>query len=532
MGNIVTLDLRNATLRALTVKDGLIQYVGTEEMARKLCDENTEVIDFGDNYIYPGFMDAHCHGSLAGPRLAYLANLQVGNNYEDYFAIMKDFMAKNPDNESYLGAGWMVFGSEPNAAMLDEICPDKPMVLNSSDGHTIWVNTLAMKKFGIDKEFAKKWGPGMVHVYEDGTPTGYVSEAPGMAIMQQAMEFTKEELKAALLKWQDFALSLGFTGYYEAGANEKLLNLYDELDKEGKWKLRTYCGYIMNELSDDYIADVHKAKEMAEKYNSEHLKVIGVKLFMDGVLEAKTAWLLEDYENDPGNTGVKRFCDHDRVVELYKECAKLGLNVHQHCIGDGAVHFALDCMEEAQTETGNMDMRNCIAHLQMVSPEDVKRLTELNCIAVVAPLWMFRDDNGFYQNTVNLIGDKRTFYCYPMNSFVRNYGSLAFHSDYPVSQSVSVPNSVYMACKRANPHLGAYYQWNPDECITREYALAGLTMGPAYSFKQEEHLGSLMIGYVANMAVFDSDFLNDDLEKVADSKVVATIVDGEVVYRA
>ncbi|MDO4467791.1 MAG: amidohydrolase family protein [Bacillota bacterium] len=206
--------------------------------------------------------------------------------------------------------------------------------------------------------------------------------------------------------------------------------------------------------------------------------------------------------------------------------------MHQHTIEDGAVHFALDCMEKVQIETANMDMRNALAHLQMVSKEDIERLTGLNAIAVVAPLWMCRDDLGVYKQSVQFIGDKRTFYSYPMESFIRQKGILAFHSDYPVSTAISVPRSIYMACKRSDPHREVYYQWNPDECISRYNALQGMTQGPAYSVKQEAHLGSLFIGFVANLAVFDKDFLYDDLEEVADSKIIATIIDGEVVFEA
>lgn len=389
-----------------------------------------------------------------------------------------------------------------------------------------------MEKYGIDKASVEKWGTAVIRVNPDGTPTGYISEGPVNEITGKMNTLSLEENKTAMLKWQEFALSLGFTAYYEAGANEYTLQVITELIKEGKWKLRVYAGWYVDENSPDYVEKVHEAKAMADKYNCEYLQIIGIKIFMDGVIEAHTAWTLEPYDDMPESTGLQRINDLDRVVEMYVEANKFGFNVHQHTIGDGAVHFALDCIEKAQVITGNMDMRNALAHLQMVSPEDVKRLCSLNAIAVVAPLWMYRDEVGIYNTTVKFIGDKRTFYCYPLQSFLRHNGILAFHSDYPVSTAVSVPHSIYMACKRSDPHRDVYHQWNPDEVVSRMDAISGMTAGAAYSVKQEDNLGSLMIGYVANMAVFDKDFVHDELEAIADAKVVATIIDGNVEYRA
>jgi len=531
LGNIVTLDARYPILSALTVKDGLVQYVGSEEMARKLCDEHTIVMDYGDNYIYPGIVEAHCHGSLAGPRLAYFADLTAGESMQEYVDIVKAFMDANPDFDAYYGAGWTEKDGQPTAEMLDAICPDKPIALNSFDGHSYWFNTKGMETYGINAEAIEKWGTDIIRVNEDGTPTGYISEGPTTSITAQINIMDTEKMKYAYLKWQEFAFSLGMTACYEAGVMESFLETITELIQEGKWKLRVYAGWYIDEGAEDYVAEVRKAKEMADKYNCEYLQVIGVKIFMDGVVEAHTAWMIDDYTDREGYNGVKRFMDHDRTVELYKECAKLGLNVHQHTVGDGAVQFALDCMEEAQIETGKMNMLNALAHLQSVSTEDIKRLPALNAIAVVAPLWMGRAPESFYKQSVEYIGDKRTFYGYPLNSFLKHSGILAFHSDFPVSSSISFPDTIYMACRRTNPNKDVYYQWNPDECITREDAIAGLTTGPAYSVGQERHLGTLRIGYVANMSIYDKNFLSDDLEEVTKAKTVATIIDGDEVYR-
>ena len=531
LGNVITLDPRNPVMKAVTVKDGLVQYVGSERMARKLCDENTEVMDYGDNYIYPGFIEAHCHGAMAGPRLAFYAALNDGQTMDEYVEILKKYIDEHPDNNFYYGAGWAEKDKEPTAAMLDAICTDKPIALNSVDGHSLWFNTKGMEVFGINEEAVKTWGTDIIRVNEDGTPTGYISEGPVISILTKMGKMSDEDLKKAFLVWQDFALSQGITAYYEAGVTDHYLEIIDQLIKEGKVKLRIFAGYMLNERDEDYVVGVEKAKAAALKYNNEHMKIIGVKIFMDGVVEAHTAWMDEEYTDRPGYFGVKRFCDLDRVVELYKAANCAGLNVHQHTIGDGAVRFALDCMEEAQTQMGKMDNRNALCHLQVVRKEDVKRLCELNAIAVVAPLWMARAD-GYYEQSVKYIGEKRTFYGYPLKSFTDNSGIYAFHTDFPVSPEMSIPRSIFMACQRNQPDSEEFYQWNANECISREDAIKGLTAGPAYSVKAEDHLGALMIGYAANMCVYDTDFIHADIEDVPKGKLLATIIDGDVAYEA
>lgn len=530
LGNIITLDPRNPVLKALTVKDGVIQYAGSVEIARQLCDEHTIVQDYGSNYIYPGFIEAHCHGSVAGVRMAYFADLTSGRSTDDYLDIVRKYVAEHPDNSFYYGAGWAERDKEPNARMLDEICADKPIALNSVDGHSIWFNTKGMEQFGITKEAADKWGHDIIRVDENGTPTGYISEGPTIAITSKMSDLEAEAYKKSLLVWQEFAVANGITAYYEAGATEKLLRYYSELIAEGKWKLRVYTGILLDEHAEDYIAEVRRAKELADKYNCEYLQVIGVKIFMDGVVEAHTAWLEEPYTDKPQYYGVKRFCDFDRVVELYKEAEKLGLNVHQHTIGDGAVKFALDCIEKAQVETGNMTMRNALCHLQVMRKQDIKRLCDLNAVAVVAPLWMARAE-VYYEQSVAYIGEKRTFYSYPLASFIKNNGIIAFHTDYPITTAMSFPRSICMACERKEPGSEDFYQWNANECITREEAIYAITAGPAYSVKQENHLGSLRVGYAANMCVYDTNFLKDEIDKIADATLLATIIDGEEVYK-
>ena len=160
-------------------------------------------------------------------------------------------------------------------------------------------------------------------------------------------------------------------------------------------------------------------------------------------------------------------------------------------------------------------------------------MASTNSIPAVPPLWTAKDP-GVYEQEVSYVGQELADKAYPIKSFFDAGANVVFHSDYPVSPAMGVPNSIYMAADRSLSNVadGKDTQRNIAEGITREQALRAMTINVAYQFHQENRMGSIEFGKLANMTVFDCDFLHDDLGKVAKAKVVATIVDGEEVYKA
>ena len=192
--------------------------------------------------------------------------------------------------------------------------------------------------------------------------------------------------------------------------------------------------------------------------------MVGVKAFLDGVIELHTGWQLEDYADEPGCRGLERFNDHDKMVELIAAADAEGLSVHVHSMGDGATHFMLGCIEDAQELTGDKDQQNVLAHLNFVTDEDIRRMAETR----------------------------------------------------------SQPEA----------HGKPAAQLGSEQAITREQSLRAMTINVACAWHQEHRIGSIEFGKLANMTVYDYDFLHDDIEKVARANLVATIVDGEEVYKA
>lgn len=537
LGNIITMDPKRPSAGAALVKDGVFTYIGDAENVKKLADPDAEVLDYGENFIYPGFIDGHAHGCFAGYRAIGQANLaQVGlsPDYAKYREIIKEFIAKNPQREIYLAAGWIPNEEPVTKAYLDEICPDKPLIMNTGDAHSCLLNTKALEWAGIDAAFAKKHGPAIVHVDGNGEPDGYVCEGPAFKIIHD-VPVTVEDAKNYILAWQDFAFANGLTATAFAGDDLRFpeAEAYHELEKEGKLKLRTYANEIIPDNPEDPKGEIARVAEDRAKYSGEYYRIIGAKVLLDGVTEARTSWLIDDYVDEPGYHGVERFNDHDKMVELITAADAEGLSVHAHSVGDGATHFMLDCIEDAEKITGDMDQRNILAHLQYVAEEDIRRMAETGTIPAVPPLWTAKLP-GNYEIEVASAGQKLADNSYPIKSFFDAGANVVFHSDYPVSPMIDIKLSIYMAEKRAAPQslMSGDTSRNLKEAITREQSMKALTVNVARQFRQEHRMGSVEFGKLANMAVYDTDFLHDDIEKVLQARLIATIVDGKEVYKA
>ena len=513
--------------------------IGDAETAKQLAGPDAKVLDYGENYIYPGFLESHCHSYLAGDRAIGQANLaQVGlTDYAKYREIIKDYIKKNPQRTFYMAAGWVENDEYVTKAYLDEICADKILLMQTGGGHSMLLNSKALEWAGIDAAYAKKMGYDLVHVDENGEPDGYICEAPVFALYPK-LPTTLENAKDYLLAWQDIALKNGYTAVGDAGVevtNPIAVKAFYELEQEGKLKLRTYAYLMCPDNPEDPTAEVARIAKDRAMYSGEYFHVVGVKTFLDGVTEAHTGWQNQDYLDQPGYHGNERFNDHDKMVELITAADAEGLSVHVHSEGGGATHFMLGCIEDAEKITGDLDQRNVLAHLHFVTDEDIRRMAATGSVPAVPPLWTPKEES-VYPQEIRYVGKELADQAYPIKSFYDAGANVVFHSDYPVSPAISITDSIYMAEKRAFPkHYGfgdMDTQRNIKEAITREQSLQALTINVARQFHQEHRLGSIEFGKLANMTVYDCDFLHDDIEKVAEAKIVATIVDGEEAYKA
>lgn len=237
LGNIITMDEHKPTDNAILVDAGKVKYVGSFEVAKELADD-AEVIDYEDNYIYPGFIKTHAHGFDAGNRLEFQADLSNDNSMDEFLNTIRTYIEEHPGRDFYSGAGWDIRDKIPTRQLLDEINDKIPICLTSIDGHSIWLNTPGCEKFGINEEAVKKYGTNLVRVDEEGVPTGYLSEEPAMNINLDN-KASKDDMKVGLLKWQEFAFSQGLTATAEALMDKEVIQPYSEIIEEGEFKLRT-----------------------------------------------------------------------------------------------------------------------------------------------------------------------------------------------------------------------------------------------------------------------------------------------------
>ncbi|MBR1633735.1 MAG: amidohydrolase [Lachnospiraceae bacterium] len=534
LGNVITMDEFKPYAEAIAVADEKIIYVGSRDAAMKLKDDKTRVLDYGKNTVYPGFLEAHCHPGLAGNNMFGRANLTEGKTPEDYLKILKKYVDENQDKPHIVGSGWtddLLY--QLNAKQLDEICPDKPMINQSVSGHMMWINTKAMEAYDINEEAVAQWGTECIHVDENGKPNGLLAEKPAIDLVKRVQP-ELDQAKKELLGFQQYAFSNGYTGVYDAGY--QLLTQHDpraykELDDEGRLKMYSFCGSFVNDNTDTPEEDVERIVKEAKEYNGKHVRVIGAKVFADGVVEGHTAWMLDDYVDKPGYKGVTRFDDHDKMVRLVKAAAAHDMNVHIHSIGDGATRAWIDAIAQAQSETGNFDMRNALAHLQEVTPEDVKRFGEYNVMAVCGIMWAVREP-GFFDQEVAYVGEEKSYRAYPVKSIIDGGGVVANHSDYPVSPTFSAVQAFCLGVLKKLPSQSDDHIRNIDQAISRHEALKTLTSNVAYMWHEEDRMGSISYGKLANFVVMDRDFMHDDFTDIEKAVCLATIVDGDVVYKA
>lgn len=539
IGNIITMDEKTPTAEAVAVKDGVIVAVGNKDFVKKFVSDSAETLHYEGRYVYPGFMENHAHGMLAGQRAIGQANLleiYPRVDYEEYKRIITTFIQKNPNKEVYVAAGWAEDGTPVDHTYLDGIESNKPLIMNTSGGHSCLLNKKAMEKYGIDDAAVTQWGTDRIHVGADGHPNGYVCEEPAIDILKK-IPVTLSEIKDYLLKWQEIAFAQGITATGDAGIDmlsPLAFQAYKELQQSGKLKLRTYAYLVAEDNLSDPAGKALDVANKAKEANGKYFKIIGLKAFIDGVIEAHTAWLLDDYSDKSGYKGVARFNDTEKMKNLIVEAQNHGLSVHVHSEGDQGTQFMLNCIEQAQNITGNRDQRNAISHLHLVADSDIQRFADTNTIAVVPPQWVAAAP-GLIEQEEAFIGQTRSDNTFPIKSFIDKGAKTVFHSDYPISPSIDAPETILMATTRGTSKLGwdkfEQTKRNTKEAITRQQSLEALTTNIAYAWHEENRLGSITAGKIANFTVMDTDFLTCGERELPDAKVMATIVDGDVVFK-
>ncbi|MEF9951979.1 MAG: amidohydrolase family protein [Clostridium sp.] len=529
-GNIYTMEKDSAKVESLAVKDGKIVALGSNADVEALKSENTKVVDLKGKTLLPGFIDGHTHAANS-VEVTHAAKLSDGESLEDYVKITKEYAEKSKDKNVILGAGWivpLVHNDANPKSHLDKISKDKPIILIGEDRHTIWLNSKALEMAGVTKDYKEPQG-GKIGRLPNGEPNGILYETAAWSTLEKLPGFSKEDIKASLEIYDKLALERGVTQinhilmYNQKVVTEALL----ELEKEGKLNVVHYLSYSV--FPHEGVNKMPYIKEVKEKLKGEYVKFLGIKIFNDGVLEGETAQLVEDYTHKPGYKGfsIWKAEDFKNTVKAYD---KEKITLHIHNIGDAATKYTLDAIEEARKENGNKDLRHKITHLQLVKEEDIKRMADLNIIAVPQPNWAYKED-AFYKQAVEITGQKRADAQYPLNSLFKAGITVSSASDFPVTIEWAPLEGIEVGVTRCA--LGDAKKetlLNSNEAASVENMVKSYTINGAYGNYSESTTGSLKVGKDADLVVLDKDIFTIPNHQIATSKVLQTYNNGKEVY--
>jgi len=530
-GKVYTGNSEQPWAQAVAIHAGKIIAVGDESTVFKLRYAGTEVIEAGGRLVLPGFVDCHIHfldGSLSLGRV----NLEGAKDASDIQQRLRDYATKHPGNDWVLGRGWnyAMFGPEalPHKKYLDEVFPDRPVFLEGYDGHTYWANSKALSAAGITNETPDPRNGAIVRDPRTQEATGALKESAQELVARVVPQPSRNEKLAALRAGIKWANQQGLTRVHSAGGDFEQLDLYDELRREGQQTLRFYIAYFLNppNLRPQDLDAIESARK---KYRDDWMDTNAVKMMVDGVVESHTAAMLEPYSDNPSTKG-KLFWDPANYTAAVSELDRRGLQLFTHAIGDYGVRAALDAYEHAEEVNLTRDRRPRIEHIETITAADIPRFGKLGVIASMQPLHSYPDADTLDVWARNA-GPDRASRAWAWKSISSAGGHLAFGSDWPVvtlNPWEGVQTAVTRQTKEGEPDAG----FVPEQRLTVEEAVRGYTFGAAYAGRREKTEGSIERGKLADLIIVSQNIFDIDPHRIAETKVLTTIVGGRVVYQA
>lgn len=530
-GKIYTVNAKQPWAEALAIRAGRIVAVGSEKEIEKYRKASTRVIDAKDHLVLPGFVDTHVHFTDGSFSLDQV-KLDDATTIPEIQKRVKDYAAAHPGQSFIEGFGWMypVFGKEalPDKKYLDEVLPDRPVLLSAYDGHTSWANSKALQMAGITRDTPDPLNGIIVHDPKTGEPTGALKEAAGELVGRLVPTPTREDTRAALLKGIRYANQFGLTRVHSAGGDDRNIDLLDQLRRQGQLTLRFYIAPLLEPptLTQETIA---RLEQLRHTYADDWIDAGTVKFLGDGVIEAHTAGMLEPYADDPSAIGKPNW-SAEEYTRAVTELDRRGFQIFTHAIGDRTIQQTLDGYLAAHKANRTRDSRDRIEHIEDPSAAEIPRFGGEGIIASMQPLHAYPNDDVL-QIWVRNVGPERAQRAWPWHDIAAAGGHLAFGSDWPVvtlNPWPGVQNLLTRQTTEGNPPGG----WNTYECITLEQAIYGYTLDAAYAGRREKTEGSIEPGKAADIIVLSQDLFHTDPHKIGETQVLLTIVGGTVVYES
>ncbi len=538
-GSIYTSDEAQPWAEAMAIKDGVFVYVGDAEGAEAYIGETTDVQKYEDGMITAGLIDAHSHPATVG-MVGWHTNIGVPDTYEELMAALKDFLDTHSIEEypyayfEYFPSD--MFGTEgPHKEWLDEIAPDRPILVRDFSDHASWVNSKFLELTGaFDLDPSDPNLEGFVRD-ENGELTGWIKEfayrallpnmweklnwAPAEEPTEEVMDIVTSDMK-----------SWGVTGVMDAHLEDELqVKSVHDMDLAGKLNMYFNDCVVLNEYEDlDEIMDfIHY---LNDTYATKHVRVDTVKIFYDGTNELGDSALIDGTVDDPDNHGYMIF-DREQTKDVIRRCNESGLDVHFHLVGDLAFRTICDVTEELINEQGPLDIQVEMCHCEYVDEADMTRPAELGIIINWTPHWSggyFGDAAKFY------LGEERYNKMYQFNTMMDSGAIVTFGSDiYSMFEE-----------NRANPYFGMQtamtrvdIEWplddgmrpSEDAKLSLEKLLKGYTINAAIQMRIDDTTGSIETGKDANYNVYDVNLFDVPETEFKDVLPVSVVFEGKVI---
>ncbi len=513
---VYTVDDSFSVAESFAVKDGRFVAVGSgKEIESKYTSD--QVLDLKGKTIYPGFNDAHCHFYGYGMDLMQYADLGGLSTPESIYQ-------KLQERKVQLGEGWILGRgwdqnlwpekSFPDNKRLNELFPETPVYLVRIDGHAAWCNAKALKLAGID---AKTQVEGGDILLENGQPTGVLIDN-AMQLVFNLIPTPTDELKTkALLEAEKNCFSVGLTSVTDCGLPKETILLIDTLQKKGE--LQMQMNVMMDPSNENMDYFLKKGP-----YRTDQLQVSSIKLYADGALGSRGAYLLDDYSDQPGARGLL-MNPESYFDDICRKAYDAGFQVAVHCIGDGANRFILNIYGKFLKDKN--DRRWRIEHAQVIHPDDIALFGKYSVVPSVQATHATSDMLWADER----LGNERIKTAYAYQQLLAQNGWIPNGTDFPI-EDISPLKTFYASVCRKNPEGIPAGGFQMENALTREQALRSITIWAAKAGFEENEKGSIEAGKLADFVVLDTDLMKCQESDILKAKVLETVLRGEVVFKA
>ncbi len=517
---------------ALVVAGDGVVFAGDTEGAHAAAGADAATVDLDGRLLLPGFTDAHTHLVMMGEALGRVG-LTDARTLDDLQARLRSARAAQPGAARVLGRGWLfdsVPGGAPTAAMIDAAVADVPVYLDANDYHSCWVNSAALAELGITRDTPDPLG-GRIGRDAEGEPDGmlYETAAQAHAWAFLAAQTDDADRDAAVERTLAAYAATGVTGAVDMAFDELGLAAFQRAAQRrgGHLPLRVAAHWFVENTGDEAanLAQVARAAELADTVRSPWLRIVGIKLVVDGVIDACTAAMQHPYSNGSNAEPIWPLADITPVV-VAADAA--GLQVALHAIGDLASGIALDALEHASEVNGDRARRHRIEHLEYAAPGTAERMARLGVTASMQPV---HADPAIFDNWAAMLGDERVERAFAWPEYVDAGALLAFSTDAPTAPHEALPN-MYIAATRRSALDDSFAPQHPQYALPLAQALGHATRDAAASVGDGATRGRLEAGLAADVAIVDADPFADGPASLLTARVVRTVVAGETRYDA